>query len=61
MPRLSVLASDWKGTLISNAVSQIPSRLFIFLERCRELFPRIVKFTTVNETRFRVIACVLMA
>ncbi|MGW9065606.1 NIF family HAD-type phosphatase [Achromobacter animicus] len=45
------------GTLISNAASQIPRPgLFEFLERCRELFPRIVMFTTVSEARFRAIA-----
>jgi len=61
MPRLSVLALDLEGTLISNAVSQIPRPgLFNFLEGCRELFPRIVMFTTVNETRFRAIASVLI-
>ncbi|AVJ26938.1 NIF family HAD-type phosphatase [Achromobacter spanius] len=61
MPRLSVLALDLEGTLISNAVSQIPRPgLFNFLEGCREQFPRIVMFTTVNETRFRAIASVLI-
>lgn len=30
-----------------------------FLERCRDLFPRIVMFTTVNEQRFRTIADLL--
>lgn len=61
MPRPSVLALDLEGTLISNAVSQIPRPgLFTFLERCRELFPRIVMFTTVNEPRFRAIAGVLI-
>lgn len=61
MPRPSVLALDLEGTLISNAVSQIPRPgLFTFLERCRELFPRIVMFTTVSETRFRAIASVLI-
>lgn len=60
MPHLSVLALDLEGTLISNAVSQIPRPgLFNFLERCRELFPRIVMFTTVDEARFRAIAGVL--
>ena len=61
MPRLSVLALDLEGTLISNAVSQIPRPgLFNFLEGCRDLFSRIVMFTTVNETRFRAIASVLI-
>lgn len=61
MPRPSVLALDLEGTLISNAVSQIPRPgLLNFLERCRELLPRIVMFTTVNETRFRAIADLLI-
>ncbi|AZY51048.1 hypothetical protein C0J09_17435 [Bordetella avium] len=61
MSRPSVLALDLEGTLISNAVSQIPRPgLFNFLERCRELLPRIVMFTTVNETRFRAIADLLI-
>lgn len=61
MPRPSVLALDLEGTLISNAVSQIPRPgLLNFLERCRELFPRIVMFTTVNEPRFRAIAALLI-
>ena len=61
MPRSSVLALDLEGTLISNAVSQIPRpELLNFLERCGELFPRIAMFTTVNETRFRAIADLLI-
>lgn len=57
MPRIDVLALDLEGTLISNAVSQIPRPgLYPFLERCRGLFPRIVMFTTVREDRFRTIA-----
>ena len=62
MNRLTVLALDLEGTLISNAMSQIPRPgLFAFLERCRALFPRIVMFTTVNEERFRRIATLLVA
>lgn len=56
-----VLALDLEGTLISNAMSQIPRPgLFAFLERCREMFPRVVMFTTVNEVRFRAIARLLV-
>ncbi len=56
-----VLALDLEGTLISNAMSQIPRPgLFAFLEHCREIFPRVVIFTTVDETRFRAIARVLV-
>ena len=56
-----VLALDLEGTLISNAMSQIPRPgLFAFLEKCRELFPRVVMFTTVKEERFRKIAHLLV-
>ena len=53
----TILALDLEGTLISNAVSQIPRPgLSAFLTACRELFPRIVMFTTVREPLFRSIA-----
>src|SRR5690606_29950088 len=56
-----VLALDLEGTLISNAVSQIPRPgLFDFLTRCRDSFSRIVMFTTVSEKRFRDIAGLLV-
>lgn len=56
-----VLALDLEGTLISNAMSQIPRPgLFEFLSRCDALFPRIVMFTTVKEVRFREIARLLV-
>ncbi|PXX44209.1 NIF family HAD-type phosphatase [Undibacterium pigrum] len=56
-----VLALDLEGTLISNAMSQIPRPgLFEFLERCAVLFPRLVMFTTVNEDKFRHIARLLV-
>lgn len=56
-----VLALDLEGTLISNAMSQIPRPgLFDFLNQCRELFPRVVIFTTVKEPRFRDIARALV-
>ena len=62
MNGFAVLALDLEGTLISNAMSQIPRPgLFDFLERCRALFPRIVMFTTVHEERFRRIATLLVA
>lgn len=60
--RPTVLALDLEGTLISNAMSQIPRPgLFEFLTRCVELFPRVVMFTTVKEDRFRAIATLLVA
>ena len=59
--RPTVLALDLEATLISSAVSQFPRPgLRNFLERCRELFGRIVMFTTVPEDRFRRIAQVLV-
>lgn len=58
--RPNVLALDLEGTLISNAMSQIPRPgLFAFLERCSELFPRLMVFTAISETRFRPIARML--
>ncbi|MBD9475204.1 hypothetical protein IB268_19965 [Achromobacter sp. ACM01] len=61
MAHPTVLAIDLEGTLISNAVSQIARPgLLEFLEQCSELFPRVVMFTTVDETRFRAIADLLI-
>ncbi|MBC3917918.1 hypothetical protein H8L32_10570 [Undibacterium sp. CY18W] len=58
----TVLALDLEGTLISNAMSQIPRPgLHDFLNRCALLFPRIVMFTTVEEDQFRQIARLLVA
>lgn len=55
-----VLALDLEGTLISNAVSQIPRPgLHQFLESASEIFTRIVIFTTVEEQLFRSIATLL--
>lgn len=60
--RPSVLALDLEGTLISNAMSQIPRPgLFEFLSKCRELFPRLVMFTTIKELQFRNIAKLLVS
>lgn len=59
--KANVLALDLEGTLISNAMSQIPRPgLFAFLSRCAQLFPRVVMFTTVKEERFRQIARLLV-
>ncbi|MDM0068363.1 NIF family HAD-type phosphatase [Variovorax sp. J31P207] len=61
MHAYTVLALDLEGTLISNAVSQISRPgLNGFLTRCRELFPRVVIFTTVSEHRFREVARLLV-
>jgi len=60
-PTPTVLALDLEATLISSAVSQFPRPLLReFLEACRELFPRIVMFTTIEEERFRQIAQTLV-
>jgi hypothetical protein len=54
---IKVLALDLEGTLISNAMSQIPRPgLYEFLERVKTMFERVVIFTTVKEYRFRPIA-----
>ncbi|MBK6651140.1 MAG: hypothetical protein IPG42_16530 [Betaproteobacteria bacterium] len=59
--RPTVLALDLEGTLISNAMSQIPRPgLFEFLSRCHALFPRVVMFTAVAEEKFRTIARLLV-
>ncbi|VAW74800.1 hypothetical protein MNBD_GAMMA12-3277 [hydrothermal vent metagenome] len=57
---LEVIALDLEGTLISNAVSQIPRPgLYDFLEGCIFLTDRVVMYTTVKEDRFRNIANLL--
>ena len=61
MPRPNILALDLEGTLISNAASQISRPgLNEFLIQCREIFLRIVMYTTVSEARFRPIAELLV-
>lgn len=58
---INTLALDLEGTLISNAMSQIARPgLRAFLERCRELFARVVIYTAVDEPRFRAIAATLV-
>ncbi len=62
MTSIQVLALDLEGTLISNAMSQIPRPgLHPFLEQCRTLFSRVAVFTTVSEERFRQIARTLVS
>ena len=47
--RPTILALDLEGTLISNAVSQIPrSGLYEFLEYAQGQFDELVMFTTVD-------------
>ncbi|GFF08520.1 hypothetical protein [Stenotrophomonas maltophilia] len=59
--RPTVLALDLEGTLISNAISQIPRPgLYRFLEEIRMLFDQLMMFTTVPEERFRSIASLLV-
>lgn len=53
----TILALDVEGTLISNAVSQIPRPgLYAFLESVGLIFERIVVFTSLEEHTFRRIA-----
>ncbi|WP_313413563.1 NIF family HAD-type phosphatase [Stenotrophomonas sp.] len=59
--RPAILALDLEGTLISNAVSQIPRPgLRQFLESVRAEFDQLVMFTTVPEARVRPIARLLV-
>lgn len=59
---IKVIALDLEGTLISNAMSQIPRPgLYEFLEECHRLGERVVMFTTVSEAKFRPIAHLLVA
>jgi hypothetical protein len=54
---IKVIALDIEGTLISNAMSQIPRHgLKEFLELCYSITQRTVIFTTVKEEKFRDIA-----
>lgn len=56
----TILALDLEGTLISNAISQIPRPgLYGFLEEVHALFDQLMMFTTVPEDRFRSIAALL--
>ncbi|WP_411849341.1 NIF family HAD-type phosphatase [Stenotrophomonas sp. LGBM10] len=57
----TILALDLEGTLISNAISQIPRPgLFQFLENVRSQFEELVMFTTVPEPLTRNIAGLLV-
>ncbi|WP_040006772.1 MULTISPECIES: NIF family HAD-type phosphatase [Stenotrophomonas] len=57
----TILALDLEGTLISNAISQIPRPgLFQFLESVRSQFEELVMFTTVPEPLTRNIAGLLV-
>ena len=57
LTRTRIIALDLEGTLISNAVSQIPRPgLYQFLHFCRNTFERIVIFTAVSEHLTRRIA-----
>lgn len=56
----TILALDLEGTLISNAISQIPRPgLHQFLEDVQSQFIQLMMFTTVSEERFRSIADLL--
>lgn len=57
----TILALDLEGTLISNAISQIPRPgLHTFLVAARPLFDQMVIFTTVPEDRVRSISELLL-
>ena len=57
----TILALDLEGTLISNAVSQIPRPgLDSFLRHAHSRFSSLVMFTTVDESTFRRIAKLLV-
>lgn len=57
----TILALDLEGTLISNAISQIPRPgLYQFLENIHVQFDQLMMFTTVPEDRFRSIASLLV-
>ncbi|PTA72731.1 NIF family HAD-type phosphatase [Stenotrophomonas sp. Nf4] len=59
--RPTILAMDLEGTLISNAVSQMPRPgLCEFLETVNELFEHLVIYTSVPEPAFRRIAALLV-
>ena len=56
----TVIALDFEGTLISNAVSLFPRPdLYVFLEYCREVANRVVVYTAVSEPAFRKAAAIL--
>ncbi len=60
--RRNVVALDLEGTLISNAMSQIPRPgLHSFLDECRALSPHVVLFTYVRPLRVREIIAGLVA
>jgi hypothetical protein len=60
--RPTILALDLEGTLISNAVSQIPRPgLASFLEQVQSRFDSMVMFTTVDESSFRSISRLLVS
>ena len=56
-PAATVLALDLEGTLITSAIHCAPRPgLYGFLERCNQMFDRLVIFSTVREEVFRQIA-----
>ncbi|PSU43455.1 MULTISPECIES: NIF family HAD-type phosphatase [Photobacterium] len=60
--KIEIIALDLEGTLISNAISQIPRpHLYEFLEGCKAITKHVVMFTTVREEKFRQIARLLVS
>jgi hypothetical protein len=59
---IKIIALDLEGTLISNAMSQIPRPgLFEFLIGCKSITERVVIYTTIKEKHFRDIADILVS
>ena len=53
---IHTIALDLEGTLISNAMSQIPrAHLREFLEFCRQTFERVVVYSAVNPKQVRMV------
>ena len=62
LPPIRVLALDLEGTLVSNAMSQIPrAGLNTFVVECAKLADRLVIYTAISEPRFRQVAHTLVA
>ena len=58
---MKILALDLEGTLISNAMSQIPRPyLNYFLEEIKSQFDKIVIYTTVSERKYKEILSILI-
>ena len=62
MPRVELIALDLEGTLVSNAVSQMPRPgLYEFLEFCRLAVLKLVIYSSVPESKVRDVITNLIA